>query len=131
MRRPVFGKCRHANELVRRGAREGDPRVERWHDECPGRAFSRPGEPVRECACPCHAVARPTLAQRVDGARRERMIAAGIDPDAPSAKRDKGFCRHNHEMTPDNTGPRGECRTCKRDASQRCKARRAEREAAE
>jgi hypothetical protein len=86
------------------------------------------------CLCACHSRGGPeTVDQAVSRLKRQRMLDAGIDPDAPPTKRakERGFCRWEHEMTPENTGPRGECRSCKRIASQRCKERKAARAARE
>lgn len=126
----ISGKCSTANRLVRKGARAGSPQVEGFHDACRGRFYDGLDKPSTVCDCLCHeAQVVPTMQEAVAKARRDRMIAAGIDPDAPARGRgDRQFCRHEHEMTTDNTGPRGECRTCKRESSQRCKARRANRE---
>lgn len=124
----LSGVCRHANAIARRGVPEGDPRLEQWHAACKGRFHSRPGQPVVECRCLCHAVAGRDIHAEIREAKRQRLIAAGLDPDATTPRRhkDRGFCKHDHEMTPENTGPRGECRACKREASARCKARQRE-----
>lgn len=119
----LHGKCRAAADQSRRG----NPRASSgFHGACPGQLVVV-GTATLKCECPCHAAAkrRPSLEEAVRAARRERMVAAGVDPDAPARGRgDRRFCRHDHEMTEDNTGPRGECRTCKREASARCKARK-------
>ena len=125
----MSGKCRHGQAVqARPGARPGAGRE--WHAECPGHAVAAGGVVLR-CECRCHGAARD-VRQEIAAAKRMRLVAAGIDPDAGSRRsKERGFCRHDHEMTPENTGPRGECRECKRVASARCKARRSERKQAE
>ena len=121
----VLGACRQGRRASA-GGRHLEAR--QFHGACPGTVFSRPGEVPVRCGCHCHrdGMAGP-MAEALAGARRQRMLDAGVDPDARSRERDgRRFCRHDHEMTEQNTGPRGEFRACKREASRRCKARRAE-----
>jgi hypothetical protein len=72
------------------------------------------------------------VAAEVKKARLERLMAAGVPlpGQGGGSARERGVCRHDHVMTEENTGPRGECRACKREASARCKARKREREGA-
>lgn len=124
----LSGKCRHAAAVtMKSGAAKAAP----WHRECRGRVHTRPGGPVMECECLCHGSGPRDLRDEIADARRERLVAAGLDPDAPDPKksRERGYCKHDHEMTPENAGPRGECRACKREASARCKARKSQESA--
>ena len=95
----------------------------RQHGPREGMAFHRRCQDAR-CVCTCHVQQTP-IADRIAEAKKAKLRAAGIDPEAgPRRAKERGYCRHNHEMTPKNTGPRGECRACKRISSARCKAAR-------
>lgn len=81
------------------------------------------------CLCPCHGVTRDWRSD-VRAARRAFLVSQGLDPNPKPGPRGDGKCVNDHELTDENVGPRGECRACKREASRRCKARKAAREAA-
>jgi len=63
------------------------------------------------------------MEQLLNQQTRRRLLALGINPDAPATK-DRTFCLHEHDLTvPDALNSRGECRECRRDSAHRYKQR--------
>lgn len=119
----ISGKCRHARTEAHRGNLKS---AAGFHAACPGKAHSRPGQTAVVCLCPCHRDTQTDLAREIEQARHTRQIIAGINLDATPPKVPRTKCRNNHEMTPENTGPKGDCRTCKRVSSAKSKKRKKE-----
>jgi hypothetical protein len=119
--RALSGSCRHARTeagRVRLKAAAG------FHAECRGRWHTKPGEAATVCGCPCHRKREIDLAAVLAEARKARHEASGIDLNAKPPRSMRSHCRHGHELTPENTGPKGDCRLCKRASSARAKAKR-------
>jgi hypothetical protein len=103
---------------------------------------------TRRCACTCHKgdeipldtdgeikaarllreLSRPGRPGDVKpgGNRLLAPEAEGTRSERPEVER-RDTCAHGHPMTEENTGPRGVCRHCKRDASTRAKAKKSGR----
>jgi len=119
----LSGVCRQA----RAEAKHGHPKAAaQFHANCRGRWFARPGEPATVCVCPCHRPTQPDLAAQLDAARRARQEAVGIDFSVPAPKVPRSACRNGHEMTPENTALKGDCRKCKQINSAKSKKRKKE-----
>lgn len=129
------GFCRSAKEAQLAVEKAGGSAKEaleaalRHSSHCRG-AFLMPGGEVRHCKSPFHGnvfqVQPRDLDLEIRQARHDRALASGrsaVSVDKVTGKRTKEVCKHQHPMTPENTGPRGICRACKRIASQRFKER--------
>lgn len=102
--------------------------TDRSHGQCRG-AFLWPKGLFR-CQCPCHAGDEPArdIDSEIKQARLQRALASGrslVEVDRVTGRRTKTHCKHNHLMDEANTGPGNVCRSCKREASQRVKDKRA------
>lgn len=87
-------------------------------------------DPIRRCACSCHTGEEEprNMEREIADARAARALASGrsaVTVNPITGKRTKEKCKHGHDMTPENTGPGNVCRACKRDASNRTKAKKA------
>lgn len=119
----VSGVCHHGSVTAKRGDLKA---AARFHATCRGRWYTRPGETPTVCVCPCHRPADVDLARELEDARKARQVAAGIDLDARPPQVPRTRCRNSHDMTPANTGPKGDCRECKRISSAKSKKRKKE-----
>lgn len=119
----ISGVCRQARTEASRGNLKG---AASFHVACRGKQHTRPGEAVTVCLCPCHRDKVTDIVREVEAAKRTRQAIAGIDLDATPPKVPRTRCRNQHEMTPSNTGPKGDCRTCKRISSAKSKSKKKE-----
>lgn len=84
-----------------------------WHAACRN----------RECGCLHHRQERTPIADLLFHQSRQKMLARGIDLEAPDGPR--LICRHRHDLTvPNALNSRGECRVCRRESSYRYKQRK-------
>lgn len=81
---------------------------------------------ARGCECWCHDdhYVPLNMEARAHAIREEHQRKqAELSP----PKRTRDHCAHNHDLSPEsgNLGPNGACRACKREASDRCRAKAA------
>jgi hypothetical protein len=134
--RHLTGHCRVAAEMEHK---DGPGAGDRFHKRCHG-AYLLPLGKVNRCACLCHTgdeepldtdaeIRAARLARELRSLppqmTRPPELAGVVKPAGQSAGPVKDKCSHGHAMTPENTGPRGVCRACKRDASKRAKDKKA------
>lgn len=83
-----------------------------WHATCQS----------RECACLHHRDARRSITELLQIQTRRKMVASGIDLEAPYGVRLE--CLHGHDLTlPDALNSHGECRECRRISTHNYKQR--------
>lgn len=119
----ISGMCRTAAAAAQRGSLKA---AAGFHASCHGRWHTKPGETSKACVCPCHRPTDVGLADQLTAARTARQKAAGVDLSAKPPKVPRTHCRNEHEMTSENTGPKGDCRKCKRISSAKSKKRKKE-----